>query len=280
MCITGRASAFHCGVSEPPTAMKPATRGRSTRSSSRNGTAGSSPASRIASSLSTIARSALGPSSRSTSTLSRPGHGAADDRRRDDQAVGLHQPLPEPPGVVGISPGRVRWAGRRSSSRTSSTSAPAASRRAQRLLEHDLGAAAGLAGAESEQSCVIACLSFGHGGQPAIGRTRSVPSQPSARAVSRGVHAEDRWRRRGGPRWGAGTAGRRRARRRCTAPSDAVWISGQPSALQPVGLRREVVDHPADVADARRSGCRTPPRVSGCDRVHLGRARARSVPTP
>ena len=27
MCIVGRASVFHCGVSEPPTAMNPATRG-------------------------------------------------------------------------------------------------------------------------------------------------------------------------------------------------------------------------------------------------------------
>ena len=38
VCRTGSASVFHCGVSDPPTAMNPATRGLSTRSSTRNGT--------------------------------------------------------------------------------------------------------------------------------------------------------------------------------------------------------------------------------------------------
>ena len=71
VCIMGRASVFHCEVSEPPTARKPATLGFSTRSSTRKGTDGSRPSRRIARSPSMMAASAFGPSSRSPSSLSR-----------------------------------------------------------------------------------------------------------------------------------------------------------------------------------------------------------------
>ena len=70
-CIIGSASVFHCDVSEPPTARKPATRGFSTRSSTRKGTAGSRPWLRSAISPSMMAASAFGPSSRSPNSFNR-----------------------------------------------------------------------------------------------------------------------------------------------------------------------------------------------------------------
>src|SRR5699024_9512966 len=71
VCMSGRARDFHWGVRDPPTARKPATRGRSTRSSARKGMVSTSPRRSAARSFSTIAASALGPSRKSTSDFSR-----------------------------------------------------------------------------------------------------------------------------------------------------------------------------------------------------------------
>jgi hypothetical protein len=127
VCMIGSVSVFHCGVSEPPTARNPATLGFSTRSSTRNGTAGSRPSRRSASSPAMMAASAFGPSSRSPSSLSRaatvrlmigvltisPSHSTS--RSHSHQASSGSAASAAPLGR------------RSSSSRTSSTSAPSSS---------------------------------------------------------------------------------------------------------------------------------------------------------
>ena len=73
VCRTGSASVFHCGVSEPPTAMKPADARleHALVDPERHGRlAARPPCMRTSSSM--IATSALGPSSRSPSSFRRP----------------------------------------------------------------------------------------------------------------------------------------------------------------------------------------------------------------
>ena len=103
----------------------------------------------------------------------------------------LDQPLPEPPGVVGllrVGPARQPQLlePHQLDLGTGRLGGP------QRLLQHDLGAAVDRAGIESEQSQRHRCFSFvvrvvepGRSRQGPIGRIGSEPSQPSASAASR-----------------------------------------------------------------------------------------------
>ena len=111
VCMIGSASVFHCEVSEPPTARKTGHRGLSTRSSTRNGTAGSRPSRRSAVSPSMMAASAFGPSRRPVAEQLEPGrHRPADDRGAHDQPVAADQALPQPPRVVRLGVlGRAAW---------------------------------------------------------------------------------------------------------------------------------------------------------------------------
>ena len=67
------------------------------------------PACLTAASSSMIAASAFGPEQAVAEQLEPRGDRAGDDRRADDQPVALDEPLPQPPGVVGL--GRVGAAG-------------------------------------------------------------------------------------------------------------------------------------------------------------------------
>ena len=143
-------SVFHCGVSEPPTAMKPATRGLSTRSSTRKGTAGSPPACSMRTSSSMIAASAFGPEQPVAEQLQ---HAPATVREMIGvltiEGVGLDEPLPVPPRVVGL--GSVRPA--RQVQLLEPHELDLGARRlggAQRGDQEDLGAAAQLAAPEAE----------------------------------------------------------------------------------------------------------------------------------
>ena len=76
---------------------------------------------------------------------------AAQDRHRDHEPVGLHQPLPEPPRVVGDLP-RVTVPEVEVGEPDQLDRGAGGLRRAQRLLEHDVRAPAGGAGVEADQS--------------------------------------------------------------------------------------------------------------------------------
>ena len=133
VCSSGSVNVFHCGVSEPPTARNPATRGLSTRASTRNGTVGFGPARRSA--ISSLDDGGVGVRAEQpvAEQLEPGGHGPGDDRRADDEPVAVDETLPQPVGIVRLAAARRRPLGSRSSlSRTSSTAAPSASAAAAR----------------------------------------------------------------------------------------------------------------------------------------------------